>query len=262
MLLEKKTTAIYGAAGGVGSGVARAFAREGAQVFLAGRTSEPLTALADEIRAAGGSAEPASVDALDESAVEAHLESVVASSGKIDVTLNLIPRGDVQGIPLVDMSPDDVVRAVDTGLRSNFLTARAAARHMIAQGSGVILGLNSGSAHGSPMMGSTGPADAALDTLFRNLSLELGSSGVRVCGLWVAGIPETLTVEKLRTVNAQIPWDEGMVEDIKANLASMRSLRRSPSLAEIASAAVFLASDQSSGMTGTWLNVTGGIFTS
>jgi len=262
MLLEKKTAVIYGAAGGIGSGIARAFAAEGATVFLTGRTPAPLEGLAASIVASGGSAHWAVVDALDEAAVEAHLATVLASTGRVDVTLNLIPRGDVQGVPLIDMTADDLLRAVEVGLRTNFITTRAAARHMVAQGSGVILGLNSGSAHGSTGMGSTGPADAAVDTFLRNLSMELGPRGVRVCGLWVAGVPETLTVEKLSKVNAAVPWDDAMVEGIKANLASMRSLRRSPSLEEIASTAVFLASDRAGGLTGTWVNVTGGIFTS
>ena len=76
--------------------------------------------------------------------------------------------------------------------------SRAAAKIMVAQGSGVIIVLNSGSGHaGSPMMGGTGPADAAMDALCRNLAYETGPSGVRVVGVWVAGIPETLTPEKL-----------------------------------------------------------------
>lgn len=262
MLLENKNIVIYGAAGGVGSGIAGACAREGARLFLTGRTQGPLDALAAGINAQGGRAEAAVVDALDEQAVASHLASVVATARSVDVSLNLVTRGDVQGIPLIDMTVDQMLSAVTTGLRSNFVTARAAARHMVEQGSGVILGLNSGSAHGSPMMGSTGPADAAIDTFFRNLSLEVGPSGVRVCGLWVAGIPETLTVDKLRKVNAEVPWDDAMVAGIQQNLAAMRSLRRSPSLADVAAAAVFLASDQARGLTGTWVNVTGGIFTS
>jgi NAD(P)-dependent dehydrogenase (short-subunit alcohol dehydrogenase family) len=178
MLLENKNAIIYGAGGGIG-GVARTFAGEGARVFLAGRTRASLEAVAADITAAGGSAEVAELDALDEHAVDEHAQSVASRVGSIDVSFNLVTRGDVQGIALVDMTTDDLLRAVLNGLRTNFITARAAARRMIEQGSGVILALDSGSANGSPMMGGTGPADAATDTFIRNLAAEVGPRGVR-----------------------------------------------------------------------------------
>src|SRR5579883_538832 len=148
-LLEGKTAIIYGAGGGIGGGVARTFAREGALVFLTGRTQATLDALARDIIDAGGSAEVAVLDALDEQAVEAHVQDVVVKAGHLDVSFNLISRGDVQGVPLVEMTTDDLLRAVVTGLRSAFITARAAGRRMIAQGSGVILHLNSASGAGA-----------------------------------------------------------------------------------------------------------------
>ncbi len=137
MLLEEKTAVIYGGGGSIGGAVARAFAREGAGVFLAGRTLERLEAVANEIRSAGGVAETAQVDALDERAVDEHADVVVARAGRIDVSFNLISHGDVQGTPLVEMALEDFERPVVTALRAMFLTSRAAARHMIRQGSGV-----------------------------------------------------------------------------------------------------------------------------
>jgi NAD(P)-dependent dehydrogenase (short-subunit alcohol dehydrogenase family) len=255
MLLENKNAVIYGAGGAIGHGVATAFAREGARVFLTGRSREKLDVLADTIAAAGGAAEVAVVDALDEQAVDEHARAVAADGG-LDVSLNLISRGDVQGVPLADMSVVDFTRAVTTGLTAHFITARAAARHMREQGSGVILALNSGSAHGSPMMGSTGPADAATDIFVRNLAQEVGPQGVRVLGLWVAGIPETLSPERLAGTNSTMQLDEPAFQGVLAHLASMRMLRRSPSLDEVANAAAFLASDRTS-LTGTFINATG-----
>jgi NAD(P)-dependent dehydrogenase (short-subunit alcohol dehydrogenase family) len=262
MLLEKKNAIIYGAAGGVGSGVAKAFARNGARVFLTGRTRATLDALAEEITADGGHAEVAVLDALDEQAVDAHANAVAADAGSIDVSLNLVPRGDVQGIPLIEMTTADLIRPVTTGITTNFVTARAAARHMVKQGSGVILAVNSGSAHGSPMMGGTGPADATLDTFVRNLAAEIGPNGVRVVGLWIAGVPETLTPEKLSAVNSDMPVDEAALQGLLAHLDSLRMLRTSPRLAHVADTITFLASDQAGGITGTFLNVTGGLFVS
>jgi NAD(P)-dependent dehydrogenase (short-subunit alcohol dehydrogenase family) len=255
MLLENKNVVIYGAGGAIGRGVAATFAREGARVFLTGRSRPPLDTLAEAITAAGGAAEVAVVDALDEQAVDAHARSVAADGG-IDVSLNLVSRGDVQGIPLADMTVADLMRAVTAGLSANFITARAAARHMAERGSGVILALNSGSAHGSPMMGSTGPADAAIDTFIRNLAVEVGPHGVRVLGLWVAGIPETLSPERLAAVNNSLQLDDAAFQGILDHLASMRMLRRSPGLEEVADAAAFLASDRTS-ITGTFVNATG-----
>src|SRR5437762_13742711 len=117
MLLENKNAIIYGAGGSIGAGVAWTFAREGATVFLVGRTREKLDAVATDITSAGGSAEVAVVDALDEQAVDDHVQDVVSKAGHVDVSFNLISRGDVQGTPLVEMTTDDLLRAVVTGLQ-------------------------------------------------------------------------------------------------------------------------------------------------
>src|SRR5512146_1201482 len=104
MLLEKKNTILYGS-GGIARGVALPFAREGARVFLTGRNRESVESIVAEVIAAGGSAEGAVVDALDQRAVEEHAAQVAAQAGSIDVSFNLISRGDVQGIPLIEMTP-------------------------------------------------------------------------------------------------------------------------------------------------------------
>jgi enoyl-[acyl-carrier-protein] reductase (NADH) len=126
----------------------------------------------------------------------------------------------------------------------------------------VILALDSGSAHASPMMGGTGPADAALDTFIRNLAAEVGPRGVRVLGLWIAGVPETLSPAKLAAVNSNLTLDDAAFQGLLDQLAAMRMLRRSPRLDEVADTAAFLASDRAAGLTGTFVNVTGGIFAS
>jgi NAD(P)-dependent dehydrogenase (short-subunit alcohol dehydrogenase family) len=255
MLLEKKNAVIYGAGGGLGGGVARTFAREGARVFLTGRHIAPLQALADDIRAAGGGAEVAEVDATDERAVEEHAAAVVADAGTIDVSFNLISRGDVQGIPLVDMTAEQITGAAATALLSTFLTARAAARQMTSQGSGVILAVTSGTARvPAPMMGSTGPADAAVESFLRCLAAEVGPQGVRVVGIHTAGVVETLDPEKVLEVNPDTDVDR-MVE----MLAQMTLLKRAPRLAQIAETAAFLASDRAGAITATTVNASCGL---
>lgn len=256
-LLDGKNAIIYGGGGGLGGGVARTFAREGARVFLAGRRREPLYAVASDIAASGGNVDVAVLDALDESAVDDHARHVVRTGGSIDISFNLISRGDVQNTPLVDMAADDVMRAVDVGLRGNFVTARTAARQMIKQGTGVILHLNSASGAGAmPGMGSTGPADAATEAFMRYLAAEVGPSGVRVCGVWTAGVDETLNAEKLAMVGgAGMPDPDA----VKKMIAGMAALRRVPRLADVAEVAAFLASDRAAGVTGSMANVTCGL---
>jgi NAD(P)-dependent dehydrogenase (short-subunit alcohol dehydrogenase family) len=150
---------------------------------------------------------------------------------------------------------------VVNGLRSNFVTARAAASRMVEQGSGVILALDSGSANRSPMMGSTGPADAATDTFVRNLAAELGPRGVRVVGIWTAGLPETFSRGKLAAVDSKFQ-DEAAFQGLIESLDQMRMTRRSPHLAEVAATAAFLASEKAGAITGTFINVTSGMFPS
>jgi NAD(P)-dependent dehydrogenase (short-subunit alcohol dehydrogenase family) len=255
-LLEDKTAIVYGAAGALGGGVARTFAREGATVHLVGRTQATLDAVAADIRAAGGAAEVAALDARDEAAVAAHADAV-AATGSIDVSFNLITRGDVQGQPLLDMAVDDLVRPVDDGLRTNVITARAAARHMVRGDGGVILHLNSGSAGGqAPMMGGTGSADAATEAFMRNLAMELGPQGVRVLGIWTAGVADTLTKENLAAVAGDAAPDPAVVIQMIGE-ASM--LKRAPRTQQVADVAAFLASDRSAGMTASIANVTCGL---
>ena len=106
--LQGKTAIIYGAGGGLGGGIARKFASEGARVLVVGRTQEKLDRVVSDITDAGGQAEAAAFDALDERAVDEH----VRQAGSVDISFNLITRGDVQRIPLVEMTTDDLLRAV------------------------------------------------------------------------------------------------------------------------------------------------------
>ena len=257
MLLKDKVAVIYGGAGSLGSGTARAFTDAGARVFLAGRTEATLTKAAAEVGAAGYDV----VDAQDEEAVEAHATSIVERAGRIDVSFNLVPRGDFQGRPLTEMSVADYTRPVLQGFTCQFITARAAARRMSVQGSGVILALNSGSRMGTPMLGGTGAADGALDALLRQLAQELGPAGVRACGIWTAGVPDSLTPEKLAAAGAP-GMDEATLDGLRTHLDTLRMTRRSPRITDIAAVATFLASDAAQAITGTWINATAGMFPS
>jgi 3-oxoacyl-[acyl-carrier protein] reductase len=188
MLLENKVAVIYGAGGAIGGTVARDFVHEGAKVFLAGRTLEKLDAVATEISAAGGAAETARVVALDEQAVQQHVDAVVEKAGGIDISFNAIwIRGDLQGTPLIEMPVEDFTLPTMTGITTHFLTATAAARQMIKKGSGVILTLSSSSAALSGrdrrfhLTGGFSTACAAVEGLSRSLAGGSGRTGSASC---------------------------------------------------------------------------------
>src|SRR5688500_11706782 len=175
MLLKDKVAVIYGAGGGIGGAVARAFASEGARVFLTGRKLAPVEVVAKDIVAADGSAEAAEVDALDEQAVDKHLQSVIAKAGRVDISFNAvgIPNATIVGVPLVELEVEQFSLPITSYTTSYFLTARLAARHMIPNESGVIMTVTAiHSRIGIPLVGGYGPAQAAKEALTRDLSAE------------------------------------------------------------------------------------------
>jgi NAD(P)-dependent dehydrogenase (short-subunit alcohol dehydrogenase family) len=259
MLLANKNAVIYGAGGAIGAAVAHAFAREGANVFLTGRNLAALEVAAKEITAADGTAETARVDALDEQAVERHADAVVARAGSLDISFNAIgiPQEGIQGTPLVELSAAGFSLPVATYTTAHFLTARAAARRMLTQGSGVILTLTATPARlAAPLVGGMAAAWAGVEALTRVLSAELGPHGIRAVCLRPDAIPETATIEVVFGQHANalgIP-----AEQFQAMAEGLTHRRRLPTLAEVANAAAFVASDQASAMTGTVVNLSGG----
>jgi enoyl-[acyl-carrier-protein] reductase (NADH) len=109
---------------------------------------------------------------------------------------------------------------------------------------------------GAPLVGGMGPAWAAMEALNRNLSAEFASHGIRAVCLRSTGLPETHTIEVVFDLHAKAMGISR--EQFQAFIDSMSDRRRSSTLAEVANAAVFLASDLASGMTGTVANLTGG----
>jgi NAD(P)-dependent dehydrogenase (short-subunit alcohol dehydrogenase family) len=259
MLLENKNAVIYGAGGAIGGAVARSFAREGAKLFLTGRLRAPVEAVAKEIVAAGGAAEAAEVDALDEQAVDEHLQSVIDKAGRIDISFDAvgIPGTKLMGVPLVELDVENFSLPITTYTTSYFLTARLAARRMIPKKSGVIMTLTTlQSRTGFPTAGGFGPAMAAKEALTRELSAELAPHGIRVVGLRPQGIPET---DALREAFEPRAKTSGMTwEQFQELGASRTHSRRLSTLAELANMAVFMASDKASGMTGTTVNLSMG----
>lgn len=247
MLLKDKNAVIYGGGGAIGGAVARAFAKEGARVFLAGRTRATLEAVAHDIRSAGGLADTAEVDALDGTTVDAHADAVAASAGSIDICMSVISQGDVQGTPLIDMSLDDYERPIMTSVRSTFLTSRAVARHMIKQGSGVILAFGgSGDPIRNYSIGGVQVALHAVEAMRRQLSSELGRFGIRVVTLRTGGIPES------------IPATGPERAEIVEMIAKETLLGRVATLEDVGQVAAFVASDHARSMTAATVNISCG----
>jgi NAD(P)-dependent dehydrogenase (short-subunit alcohol dehydrogenase family) len=266
MLLKNKSAIIYGAGGAVGSAIARAYAREGARLFLTGRTLAKVEALAAELVKSGGVAEAAQVDALDEQTIERHATDVVRKAGRLDITFNavgvpaeLVAEKGMQGVPFAQIPLASFTAPIDLYTRANFLTARAAARRMVeAKSGGVILMHTPEPARiSAPLLGGMGPAWAAMEALCRNLSAELGSQGIRAVCLRTTGLPETHTIEVVYGIHAKVLGIPP--EAARGFFEGMTHRKRSTTLAELANAAVVVASDLGSGWTGTVANLTGGI---
>jgi NAD(P)-dependent dehydrogenase (short-subunit alcohol dehydrogenase family) len=259
MLLEDKVAVVYGGGGIVGRTVACAFAREGARVFVAGRTRQSLDAAAGEISRVGGVADVAVVDALDERAVEEHFASVVGMAGVVDICFNAISHGDVHGSSLLTMPLDDFMRPIMTAMRTQFLTTRAAARHMAQRRSGVIMAITATTARQSiPEVGGTGVAFDAIESQCRQWAAELGPQGVRVVWLLTTGIPEAFHLDGVQLMPG---YGTGSPMTRDQHVKWMRDktlLGGLTTLADLGAAAAWLASDAGRSMTAAGVNLTYG----
>ena len=242
MMLKDKVAVIYGAGGAVGGAVARALASEGAKLFLTGRLWAPVEAVAEDIVSAGGSAEATEVDALDEQAVDEHLQSVIDKAGRVDISFNAvgIPDTKIVGVPLVELEVEQFSLPITAYATSYFLTARLAARRMVANKSGVIMTVTAlPSRKGTPLNGGYGPAQAAKEALTRELSAELAPQGIRVVGLRPHGMPETSSLKEVFEAKAPgMSWEQW-----QELVAGTTHARRVMTLGEMANMAVFMPPD-------------------
>jgi 3-oxoacyl-[acyl-carrier protein] reductase len=281
VLLESKTAIVYGAAGSIGSAVARAYAREGADVHLAGRTPQALEEVAQRIRHDGGTAHVAQVDVLDLAAVGQHADAVAARAG-IDICFNATSNDDVQGTPLLEMRFEEFLRPVAKAVTAHFNVATATGRHMTRRGRGVILVMGGGR-EAIPRLGGAHVAWTALAGLCRQLAAEFGPNGVRVSWLLSPGSPGYDQPGYDQPGYDQPGYDQpgndqpgndqpGQRPDSPGSGSGSGSgsgetgapdtagllVRHLPSYDEVANVAVFAASDWARTITASELNVTGG----
>lgn len=253
MILQGKIAVIYGAGGSLGQAVSVAMAREGATVYLTGRSIDSLTRTAEIIRNSGGKFETALVDAFSEEEIEKHLQGVIRKEGRVDISFNLAGVDVIQNKPLIEFAEAEIVEPVTRTVQTRFLTAKSAGIQMKKQGHGVILFLTATPGGiGYPNTGGFALACAATESLSRNLAIELGAYGVRVLTIRSGGSPDSAV---FRQAIEQMPE---IVAPILEQMKADTMLKRLPVMEDIAQTAVFLASDAANAITGTTIDVTAG----
>ncbi|HVY29582.1 MAG TPA: SDR family oxidoreductase [Polyangiaceae bacterium] len=263
MMLNGKIAVVYGGGGVLGGAAARAFARDGATVYLAGRTREKLEAVAQDITSAGGRAHVAVVDVLDEATLVRHAATVAQQAGRIDVVLNAVGFVHVQGTPLKDLSLDDFERPIRETTRAYFSIAKAVAPHLVPKS--VLISLSTpGSKLAFPGVLGFGVACAGVEAMTRHLAAELGPGGVRVVCLRPDLVPETVKLgsharQVFRPLAEAAGFTVDQIADMKMQPGSSPSLlKRFPHVEEVANTAAFVASDHAGAITGAVLNLSCG----
>lgn len=248
MLLAGKNAIVY-RTGEVGRAIATGLAAEGATVHLANRSVAKADAVAEQIRAAGGTAETAEVDVLDETAVDRHVDDVADRAGSVDIGVTVIGVDDVQGTPMAEMTLADYEQPIHKAVRSTFLTWRAFGRHMIRQRSGVILAFGG---RGDPIRDySIGGFQVALDAIEAmrgQFAAENGKHGIRVVTLHTGGLADSIP--------AADPDGRALLD----TLTGQTLLGRIATSDDVGAIAAFAASDKARMLTATSVNMTAGSF--
>lgn len=241
--LAGKVAFVTGAASGIGNAIARALAAEGAHVIVSDINAEAGEQAANEIGAAGGSARFVQCDVADEAAVEQAIVNVVQNEGRLDVLVNNAGIGLRQPVPMWQFGVDEWDRVLAVNLRGVFLGIKHAVPVMLQQGGGAIVNIASIAGLGaSPLLGPYGAAKAGVIQLTQTVALELAKQNIRVNAI-CPGWTDTAIL--------------GTVE--RDTLVKQTPIGRIGEPNEIASLAVFLASDQASFITGSAYRVDGGL---
>ena len=259
-ILSAKHAVVFGAGGSIGAAVAKEFASEGAEVFLAGRTKSNVEVVAMQIASEGGRARTAVIDATNDAAVNEYMDDIATQVGTIDIAFNAVgpqPREYGNGKSSVDLTVEEFMLPLSTIVKSQFITARAAARHMLKQRSGVIIFLT-----GSPARGhvegaaAIGTAFGAIETFMENLAVEISPAGVRAVGLRTTANVDSRTIQQ--TMEVLAGKMNATKDQMIARIASANFLKVPASISDTAKAAAFLGSDRARMMTGTVVNSTAG----
>ena len=258
--LSEKHALVFGAAGSIGSAVAVELAEQGAEVFLSGRTKSSIEALAAAISAKGGRAHAAVLDAADGEAVDRYVQNIVKEGRRIDLVFNAMGPRITQygnGRNAVDLGVEEFMLPLTTLVKSQFITARAAARQMMKQRSGAIVFLTGSPARGHVEGASAiGAAFGAIETFMENLAVEVGPAGVRAVCLRTTANTDSRTIQETMDVLAR--HMKISKEQMVAKMADLNFLKTPASVRDTAKAVAFLASDEARMLTGTVVNATAG----
>jgi NAD(P)-dependent dehydrogenase (short-subunit alcohol dehydrogenase family) len=248
MLLDGRVAFLTGAGSGIGRAGALALAREGATVIVTDLDGERAQSVAKEIRVAGGIATGMALDAADDAAVLSAIDSV-ATKGRLDI---LHSHAGIQ-VPgrLTEVSPDDMDASWRLNVRAHFIAARAAVPHMQGQGKGAIIitASNSGVQHDRGMIAYCTTKHAVI-AMTRQIALDYAADNIR-CNALCPGFVDT-------PFNQGFELQMGGRQALETYVEGSIPMRRWATADEIAAAIVYLASDQSSFMTGHALVVDGG----
>lgn len=259
-ILQGKNALIFGAGGSIGATVAKEFAAEGARVYLSGRSKSNVDAAAREVGTKGAGARVAVVDVSDPWAVRAYVDGIVEEAGTIDVIFNAagpLPQLYGNGKLAVDSTVEEFFVALDQVVKPQYITARAAARQMAKQRSGVILFQTGSPARGHVNGGTAiGTAFGAIETFAENLAFEASPLGVRVVCLRTTANIDTAVIQATAEVLAGI---QNVTKDqVLYGLANLNFLKTNMFVADTAHALAFLASDRARMFTGTVVNSSAG----
>jgi 3-oxoacyl-[acyl-carrier protein] reductase len=258
-ILAGKNALVFGAGGALAKAVAQEFAAEGAEVFLSGRTKANVESVARQITSAGGKAHVATVDAYDGAAVDGYVDNVVKEAGHVDAVFNGVGphvRDFHTGKNGVDLKLEEFMVPVNTILKTQYNTARSVGRHMLKQGSGVIIFVTGSNARGhSEGVTALGTAFGAIETLMENLAFELSPHGVRVVCLRTTANIDSTQIQTLMEEAARSGTTREQFTDWIAN----QNMKKVPATtADTAKLAALLASDRVRMLTGTVVNSTAG----
>ncbi len=246
MKLQNKIALVTGASKGLGKAIALRFCTEGATVLLASRNMSSLRELSGRINNSGGHALPISVDVTDPVSVQQAVDSAVENFGRLDIMVN--NAGISMIVPTVELSTDQWRNAMETNLFGVFYGCRAAGRQMIKQGSGCIINVSSIlGQNAAPMRAAYSTSKAAVNMLTKVLAIEWAKEKIRVNAI----APGYICTEMV-----QKSMDQKLFSSME--IEKRTPLGRLGNADDIAAAALFVASDEASFMTGEILTIDGG----
>ena len=244
--LKDKVAIVFAASGEIAGAVARSFSQHGAKVYVTARNLDAVKALAQEIKANGGRAEAAKVDALNETEIDNFLKKVVSDNGKLDIVFNgiAVSYSEMGGRPPATVATfEQFMAPMQKICGSQFLTSRVAAKYMIqTQSEGTILLLTAAASRSKiPNLAAFSAACAAIEGMARVMAAEWGGDGIKVICICSGALMETQRISGWIDAHAK---NSGILrEQLVAQYKAFDILKTSPTLKHVGETAAFLASE-------------------